>query len=292
VDRLDVVEVPVKRVALVLLGASLVLTVTVSASAGGRHANATPVQKAEGCIRAALRKEDLAIKYIKEGKVSEAIIAFAVTAPALEDVKCAINATRAAGALDEITPTESKDAREDLHAAAGWDATAHHQLQDHHVQLAMGSVEHATKSKEKALAALEKATAPPPTTTTTGALTSPADSGPIQVTTVKCYANGTGGNPERDADFSVNGALWHLQQVYPASYVPGGSATAPLVFIEDQPSPYNEPGIHIYAGFGVTVPGDISTISSGQQVNVDSSLVDAKGNAIAGSHLKVSFKCP
>ncbi len=35
-----------------------------------------------------------------------------------------------------------------------------------------------------------------------------------------------------------------------------------------------------------------SVTGPGQQVNVDSSLVDPKGNAVAGSQLKVSFKCP
>lgn len=58
------------------IGAAFVLTVTVSASAGTRHTNAHPeLDKTEACIRAALRKENLAIKYILEGTISRATIA-------------------------------------------------------------------------------------------------------------------------------------------------------------------------------------------------------------------------
>jgi len=146
----------------------------------------------------------------------------------------------------------------------------------------------ATAQKEKALTILLAAAK----TTTANALTSPAGSGPIKITNIRCYPNGTGTNPERDADFTVAGAPWHLQQVYPASYVTGGSASSPMVFIEDKPAPYTEPDIHIYAAFNVTVSGTIGAISSGQQVSVNGSLVDPKGNAVTPSHLTFSFKCP
>ena len=159
-----------KRVAFVLVGASLVLTATLSASAARRHANATHVQQAEKCIRAALRKEDLALKYIKEGNLSDEAIANKVIEPAIEvELKCAMYATLVADALDEISPAESKAVREDLHAAQGWDAVAHTDLTKfegvigrHNIQKAISSLEHADGKKHKALAALEKATAPPP----------------------------------------------------------------------------------------------------------------------------------
>jgi hypothetical protein len=145
----------------------------------------------------------------------------------------------------------------------------------------------ATAEKEHALAII--AAVKP---TTANALTSPAGSGPIKITNIRCYPNGTGTNPERDADFTVAGAAWHLQQVYPASYVTGGSPTSPMVFIEDKPAPYTEPDIHIYADFHVTVSGTIGAISSGQQVNVNGSLVDSSGNPVTPSNLTFSFKCP
>ena len=67
-----------RRFAVVLLGASLVLAVAISASASQRHGNATPVQKAEKCIRAALRQENLAIGDLRDllvGHVSEEAVA-------------------------------------------------------------------------------------------------------------------------------------------------------------------------------------------------------------------------
>ena len=145
----------------------------------------------------------------------------------------------------------------------------------------------ATAEKEHALAIL--ATVKP---TTVYSLTSPAGSGPIKITNIRCYPNGTGTNPERDADFTVAGAPWHLQQVYPASYVTGGSPTSPMVFVEDKPAPYNEPDIQIYAAFNVTVSGTIGAISSGQTVTVSGSLVDPKGNPVTPSKIALSFKCP
>jgi hypothetical protein len=279
---------------LVLVGVSLVLTVTLSASAAQRHANATPAEKAEACIRAALRKEDLAIKYIKEGRLGHLAVRGDAIYPAMDDLECAINAARAAGALDEITRAESLKVREGLNLAHRADFNANFELYPRNDRKAsIAELELAGSHKTQALAALEKATAlPPPAPVATDSLTSPAGSGPIQVTDVKCYLNGTGGNAERDAGFSVDGVSWHLQQVFPSSYVSGGSATTPMVFIEDMAAPYNEPGVHIYAAFGVTVSGDIGTISSGQQVSVNSSLVDPQGNPITPSHLTISFKCP
>ena len=279
-----------RRFAVVLLGASLVLAVAMSASASQRHGNATPVQKAENCIRAALRQENLAVKYIKEGKVSRG--ALGQFGAALRDLECATNATRAAGALDEISVAESKAIRKVIRRVEFADNNA---IYLPNTRDAIEELSDADELKQTALADLKKATAPPPPPSpppaSAGALTSPGGSGPIKVTNVKCDANGTGGNPERDADFTVNGALWHIEQVYPATYLPGGLATKPMVFIEDKPAPYNQPDIHIYGAFSVTVSGDVGAISSGQQVNVDGGLIDTKGNPVPG-HISVTYKCP
>ena len=105
--------------------------------------------------------------------------------------------------------------------------------------------------------------------TTAYVLTSPAGSGPINITEHHCYPNGTGTNPERDADFTVAGPRGTCSRCTPPDLHDRRlSPTSPMVFIEDKPAPYTEPDIHIYAAFNVTVSGSMSAISSGQQVNV------------------------
>jgi hypothetical protein len=264
-----------------VLGVLLAISLIVVTSAAGErhHAGASPLEPAIFNIQSAIRYEQDAEYHERRGSPEAADDNLESAARALDRAGKELGSTSLVAAdapiLSDIARAEKIDKSKPRDG----------KLVE---ELAL-----AIRLKKRALEALQDLageTTPPPSA---NVLTSPVGSGPIKVTNVKCYANGTGGNPERDADFSVNGAFWHLQQVYPALYVPGGSATAPMVFIEDQPSPYNEPGIHIYAGFGVTVPGDITAVSSGSQVIVDSSpLVDAKGNTIAGSHLKVSFRCP
>ncbi len=153
-----------KRVAFVLVGASLVLTVALSASAGSQRANANPeLQKAETCIRAALRKEDLAIKYIRERKLSDAIIAAKVIEPATKDISvCAGNALTAAGALDEISSADARSIDGDMTAATAADTDASSSLTKHNVGRTITLLEDANRSKEAALAALETAAARPP----------------------------------------------------------------------------------------------------------------------------------
>ena len=147
-------------------------------------------------------------------------------------------------------------------------------------------IEAALVLKKKALLLVEHPA------TASNSLTSPEGSGQLTVTKVACYI-GTGGNAERDADLSLSGkAGWHFQQVYPASYIPGGSQSAPAFFLEHGPPPYTAPGTVIYDGFGVTVSGDVGMITSAQKVTVKGSLLDAKGAAVAGSSIKLSFACP
>jgi hypothetical protein len=206
---------------------------------------------------------------------------------ARESLKMADGDLGAAVSTGEIDRATESSVESHLNDAADLDRRGAQSASNKDANTVKHWIAKATAQKEKALAIL--AAVKP---TTTNALTSPAGSGPIRITNIRCYPNGTGTNPERDADFTVAGAAWHLQQVYPASYVTGGSPTSPMVFIEDKPAPYNEPDIHIYADFNVTVSGTIGAISSGQQVNVTGSLVDSKGNAVTPSKLTLSFKCP
>ena len=145
-----------KRIGFIFLGVSLALTVTVSASATRHDANATGVQKAEQCIRAALRKESLALKYHNEGSISEKSIAETVLGPALNDLTCAINATRAASSLDQISQDESASVRSYLREALDTDTR-----QRNSGLISVLYLRSANEDKESALATLEKATAPP-----------------------------------------------------------------------------------------------------------------------------------
>ena len=151
-----------KRSALIFLGGLLALTVALPASGGRRQADATHVQKAEACIRNALRKENLAIKYIEESKVSDATINKTVIGAALDDLACALNETSRAYGSDEITQPESSPARTDLTDAQEGDAKARTDLTDGYRTNARYwlGLRHAGYFKNKALTVLEKATAP------------------------------------------------------------------------------------------------------------------------------------
>lgn len=159
-----------KRLVAVLLGASLALAVALSASAASRHANATHVQKAETCIRAALVKEALAIKYLKEGRVSDLSIDAQVLHPALEDLKCAVEEARKAYGTDEISRDKSSHAARLLSSAQHTDyeisTPPRESGYDFVRKVWIQELEAANGLKEQALALLETATAPPPTTTT------------------------------------------------------------------------------------------------------------------------------
>ncbi len=161
-----------KWAALMLLGGSLVLTVAVPASGGRRQASATPVQKAETCTRAAIRKEDLAGKYIKEGTLSNAAIDGVIEA-AVRDLKCAASETSHAYGADDISQTESGTIRFHLNWAERHDASAISAKDKAH---RLAYLDSASMSKMLALDDLEEATAPPATTTTTttGSSTSPS----------------------------------------------------------------------------------------------------------------------
>src|SRR5579864_4843534 len=131
--------------------------VALPASGGRRQSNTTPAQKAEQCIRAAIRKEDLAIKYIEQGagRVSDRTVVTKVMDPALKDIECAISAT-----------PEFPDAREDLLSARLIDRHArtlllNHEVEGGRVRSAVLVLEKATPLKERALTTIEKATAPP-----------------------------------------------------------------------------------------------------------------------------------
>jgi hypothetical protein len=146
------------------LGAVLALTVTLSASAGVRRASAHPeLDKTEACIRAALRKEKLAITYIQEGKVSKATIADKVVEPATTDIfTCAAPALKAAEAADEIGEGDAKAVDSDLTNAAAADDDARHFLADRKGKQAIESLEKANSLKEAALSFVEHAAAREP----------------------------------------------------------------------------------------------------------------------------------
>lgn len=152
-----------KPAALVLVGASLVLTVTLSASANSRNATASPeLQKAETCIRAALRKEHLAIKYIRERKLSDTTIADKVIEPAVKDINCARAALDGARSLDEIAPAAARSIDGDMAHALTADIEARSSLSHSQIGHAITKLEQANESKGDALTALATAAARPP----------------------------------------------------------------------------------------------------------------------------------
>lgn len=146
-----------KRVAFVLAGGSLVLAVTLSASAGGRHANATHVQAAENCIRAALRKEDLAVKYIKENSLRGVTIGERVLEPALDDLECALAAISKAHGSGEISEAEAKKAEADVNHAYHEDHSVRSRYYTFVEAHGTGDLAVAKNDKERALAILERA---------------------------------------------------------------------------------------------------------------------------------------
>ena len=147
-----------------IIGSALVLTLALSASAGTGHANAHPdLDKTEACIRAALRKEKLAIKYIQEGKIAKSTIADKVIEPATTDIfTCAAHALTAAAAADEISADDAKAVDTDITNAAAADDDARHFLAEHKGKQAITSLEKANSLKEAALFFIEHAAARPP----------------------------------------------------------------------------------------------------------------------------------
>ena len=152
-----------------IIGSALVLTLTLSASAGTAHANAHPdLDKTEACIRAALRKEKLAIKYIQEGKIAKTTIADKVIEPATTDIfTCAAHALNAAAAADEISANDAKAVDTDITNAAAADDDARHFLAEHKGKQAIASLEKANSLKEAALSFIEHAAGRPPKPTMT-----------------------------------------------------------------------------------------------------------------------------
>jgi hypothetical protein len=240
----------VKRVAAVLVGAGLVLTVVLSASAARRQTNANPVQAAESCIRAALRKEDLAAKYIKEGKLSDAAVGLKAIAPVFKDLTCAFEATRKAGALDDISVAESKAIRADIQDVREADGAAEDDIHrpfgptKRNVPDALKRLEAADASKHKALAALEKATAPPPPPTTpspatfTIALTHIFGAGPSSTNDCETViVNETGSNVTPTGTLNLTG--------------PGGfNMTNQLTFTPSGNSIFSAPSTFLFTAFG------------------------------------------
>jgi hypothetical protein len=237
---------PLKRVVLVVAGTSLVLTVALSANAAPRHATVAPVQKAETCIRAALRHENLFIKYVEEGKLTRLALHGALS-DALVDLKCAINATRAAGALDDITVAESKDIREDLHDAYSADNDAAYAGLTG--PKAIAEVKRANVFKHKALAGLIKATAPPPppvTTPGTGSftisLTHIFGAGPTSTNdceTVTVQETGINMTPTGTLNLTGPGGF---DKTNPLTFGPNGTGVfaAPTTFLFTQFGSYTE----------------------------------------------------
>jgi hypothetical protein len=142
-----------------IIGSGLLLTLTLSASAGTGHANAHPdLDKTEACIRAALHKEKLAIKYIQEGKIAKATIADKVIEPATTDIfTCAAHALNAAEAADEISKDDAKAVDTDITDAAAGDDDARHFLAERKGKSAIASLEKANSLKEAALSFIEHA---------------------------------------------------------------------------------------------------------------------------------------
>lgn len=163
-DRRHVTCGRLPRSTAALIGAAFVLTVTVSASAGTRHASAHPeLDKTEACIRAALRKEQLAIKYIQEGTIKGTTIADKVIEPATTDIfTCAAHALKAAEAADEISEFNAKIVDEDITVAAAADDEARHFLSGRKTAQAITSLEKANSHKYAALAWIARAAGRPP----------------------------------------------------------------------------------------------------------------------------------
>ena len=151
-------------VASLLLSGSIILILALSASAGSFAAKAnSDLQQTETCIRAALHKEELAIAYIREGKLSAATIAAKAIEPATTDLFiCAAHALNAAAGLDQITPAEAKDVDADITDAAAADDAARHSLADQKVGQAISSLQEANRLKNEALTVLKTANARPP----------------------------------------------------------------------------------------------------------------------------------
>jgi len=147
-----------------IIGSALVLTLSLSASAGTGHVNAHPdLDKTEACIRAALRKEKLAIKYIEEGKIAKATIADKVIEPATTDLlTCAAHALNAAAARNEISADDAKAVDTDITSAAAADDDARHFLAERKGKSAITSLEKANDLKDAALFFIEHAAAQPP----------------------------------------------------------------------------------------------------------------------------------
>jgi hypothetical protein len=152
-----------------IIGSALLLTLTLSASAGTGRANAHPdLDKTEACIRAALRKEKLAIKYIQEGKIAKATIADKVIEPATTDIfTCAAHALNAAEAADEISKDDAKAVDTDITNAAAADDDARHFLAERKGKSAIESLEKANSLKEAALSFIEHAAGRQPKPTVT-----------------------------------------------------------------------------------------------------------------------------
>ena len=260
-----------RRFAVVLLGASLVLAVAISASASQRHGNATPVQKAQRCIRAALRQENLAIRYLTEGGVSEAAVATKVIGNALEDLKCAVNATRAAGALDEISVAESRDVRDVLDDARGLDTRVKNR--EERTYYSIEYLKRANVLKEQALADLKKATAPPPapppppvSATFTIALGHIFGAGPSSTNDCETVTvNETGINVTPTGTLNLTG---------PGAY----NTTNPLTFTQSGTGVYVSPSTFLFTAFGTYAENAKITVGGTTTLQTGTFTLDASND--------------
>ncbi len=266
------------------LSVALVLVAASAGRDGGSFADPEAhVVTAKKLIRAAIARESeasaLIAKHGARPKEEKDI------ATAIDDLNHAAAEIRVAFAAEEITEGQELQSDFDLRQAVSFDHASRRALDASKKQLAIEELHDAAPYKGKALAVL------PDAPINLNALTSPAGDGAITVSDVKCYI-GTGGNPERDAKLLVNGSsTWYVQQVYPASYFPGGSPTAPSFFLENGPAPYAPP-IRIFGGFGLTLSGDVGAITSGQMVMIKSPLINPDGTPVPGSNLNLTYKCP